>query len=253
MFNAVFYVLCIVHEALNQTKIKHDEMSGMWEDMQQQLRVAKAKAAMEKRLREESLASVEAEREELQNVAATLKEEMTAVRKENQACYALLWCRTTNRFDNKPLCICEPGSCGFWCTLFTATVSGSLQSLAAALECEMESFNSKMKAREEATAFAQQGLQAELESARDDCDDLQRQLRMAERNLARLRRPKACLCCSTVCHVAGAAVPYLFVAWKPAAEPWARCTAIQRYKLSHSWWTCATGGRLGQERQSDPD
>ena len=65
-----------------------------------------------------------------------------------------------------------------------------MQSLAAALEREVESFDIKMKAKDEATAFAQQGLQAELESARDDCDDLQRQLRLAEKQLARLRRPK---------------------------------------------------------------
>lgn len=65
-----------------------------------------------------------------------------------------------------------------------------MQSLAAALEREVDSFNVKMKAKEEATAFAQQSLQAELESARDDCDELQRQLRLAEKQLARLRRPK---------------------------------------------------------------
>ena len=74
-----------------------------------------------------------------------------------------------------------------------------MQSLAAALECEVESFHNKIKARDEATAFAQQGLQAELESARDDCDELQRQLRMAERQLARLRRPKVHLCSGTQC------------------------------------------------------
>lgn len=89
MFNAIFYVLCIFREALNQTKVKHDDMAYNWEDMEQQLRVAKAKAAMEKRLREESLSTVEAEREELKILAATLKEEMTAVRKENQACSIL--------------------------------------------------------------------------------------------------------------------------------------------------------------------
>lgn len=65
-----------------------------------------------------------------------------------------------------------------------------VQSLAAALEREVESYNSKMKAKEEATAFYQQSLQTELETARDDCDEMQRQLRMAERQLARLRRPK---------------------------------------------------------------
>lgn len=91
MFNAVLYVLCIIHEALNQTKVKHDEMSSNWEDMEQQLRVAKAKAAMEKRLREESLSTVEAEREELQHLAASLKDEMTIVRRENQARFTLSW------------------------------------------------------------------------------------------------------------------------------------------------------------------
>jgi hypothetical protein len=65
-----------------------------------------------------------------------------------------------------------------------------VQNLSAALEREVESFNSKIKAREEATASAQQGLQAELERARDQCDELQRQMRLAERQLARLRRPK---------------------------------------------------------------
>lgn len=67
---------------------------------------------------------------------------------------------------------------------------GCVQVLAAALEGEVDSFNSKMKAKEEATALVQQGLLADLESARDDCDELQRQLRLAERQLARLRRPK---------------------------------------------------------------
>jgi ABC-type phosphate transport system auxiliary subunit len=84
MFNAVFYVLCIIREALNQMKVKHDEMASNWEDMEQQLRVARAKAAMEKRLREESLQNVEAEREELQQLAGTLKDEMATVRKENE-------------------------------------------------------------------------------------------------------------------------------------------------------------------------
>ena len=66
----------------------------------------------------------------------------------------------------------------------------TMQNLSTALEREMESFNSKIKAKEENMMLAQQSLQAELEVARDDCDDLQRQLRMAERQLARLRRPK---------------------------------------------------------------
>jgi predicted nucleic acid-binding Zn-ribbon protein len=65
-----------------------------------------------------------------------------------------------------------------------------VQSLAAALDNEIQSFNSKIKTKEEAAAVAYQGLQAELETARDDCDDLQKQLRLAERQLARLRRPK---------------------------------------------------------------
>lgn len=87
MFNAVIYVLCILHEALNQIKVRHDEMANNWEDMQQQLRVAKAIAAMEKKLREESLQTIENEREELQHMAAALTEEMYVVRKENQACF----------------------------------------------------------------------------------------------------------------------------------------------------------------------
>ena len=85
MFNAVLYVLCVMYEALHQTKVKHDEMASNWDDMEQQLRVAKAKAAMEKRLREENLASVEAEREELRNMTAVLKEEMAVVQRENEA------------------------------------------------------------------------------------------------------------------------------------------------------------------------
>ena len=29
MFNAVLYVLCVMYESLNQTKVKHDEMAEL--------------------------------------------------------------------------------------------------------------------------------------------------------------------------------------------------------------------------------
>jgi gamma-glutamylcysteine synthetase len=85
MFNALFYVLCILREALSMSKAKQDDMRNNWADMEQKLRVATAKAAMEKRLREESLSTLEVEKEALEHMVAASKEEMAAVHKDNQA------------------------------------------------------------------------------------------------------------------------------------------------------------------------
>lgn len=83
MFNAVVYVLCVLYETLNQTKAKNDEMATNWEDMEQQVRVSRATAAMEKKLRERSMEAIETEREQLTQSSAIMKEEMAVVRNEN--------------------------------------------------------------------------------------------------------------------------------------------------------------------------
>jgi lipid II:glycine glycyltransferase (peptidoglycan interpeptide bridge formation enzyme) len=72
-----------LYETLNQTKERHDEMAANWEDMEQQLRVSRATAAMEKKLRERNMEAIETEREQLAQATATIKEEMAGVRDEN--------------------------------------------------------------------------------------------------------------------------------------------------------------------------
>lgn len=72
----------------------------------------------------------------------------------------------------------------------TVTKLSRVQALAAALQAEMSSFQQKLQAREEAMQLAQQVLQQEGETTRDECDELRRLLRISERQLARLRKPK---------------------------------------------------------------
>ena len=50
VFNVLIYVMCMEYRALTQTKRRHDKMADAWDDLERQLRVARATATMEHRI-----------------------------------------------------------------------------------------------------------------------------------------------------------------------------------------------------------
>jgi chromosome segregation ATPase len=75
-------------------------------------------------------------------------------------------------------------------------ICGQLQALTQAMEAEHAAFMFKLQSKDEAANSAQKSMQEELETARDDCDDLRKRIRVAERQLARLRKPQVCFRCT---------------------------------------------------------
>lgn len=79
----LIYVMCMEYRALTQTKRRHDKMADAWDDLERQLRVARATATMEHRIREQHAAKAEEENVRQQQVAARLQEELASVKAEN--------------------------------------------------------------------------------------------------------------------------------------------------------------------------
>eukprot|EP00892_Ulva_mutabilis_P004750 jgi/Ulvmu1/2647/UM014_0099.1 len=145
VFNVLMYAMCMEYRALVQSKRKTDTMEESWEDMERQLRVARATATMEHRIREQQAAQAEEESERRQQAAVRLQEELANAKAENSA-------------------------------------------LAETLEAEVRAVQHKMRSREEAMNTAHRELQHELETVKDESEELQRKLRVAERQLARFRK-----------------------------------------------------------------
>lgn len=83
VFNVLIYVMCMEHRALVQTKRSHDKMAAKWEDLERQLRVAKATATMEHRIREQQAIAAEEKSMRQELATARLQEELAGVKAEN--------------------------------------------------------------------------------------------------------------------------------------------------------------------------
>lgn len=176
VFNVLIYVMCMEYRALVQTKRSHDNMAAEWEDLDRQLRVARATATMEHRVREQHAARAEEENARHEQAAAQLREELAAVKAENSVrhrCHRMM---------------CAPA----WLILSASWMSGDLQALSATLEAEVAAAQQKLRSREEAMSAAHSEMQRELEGVKDESDELQRKLRVAERQLAQFRKHQVC-------------------------------------------------------------
>lgn len=99
VFNVLIYVMCMEHRALVQTKRSHDKMAAEWEDLERQLRVAKATATMEHRIREQQAAGAEEKSMRQELAAARLQEELAGVKAENSVSRrspAPVFCKSAN-------------------------------------------------------------------------------------------------------------------------------------------------------------
>lgn len=75
------------YRALVQTKRSHDSMAAEWEDLERQLRVARATATMEHRIREQQASNAEEEHTRQEQTTARLQEELAIVKAENSVCH----------------------------------------------------------------------------------------------------------------------------------------------------------------------
>lgn len=78
-------------------------------------------------------------------------------------------------------------------------IDGSAQVLEATIDTERLDFQRRLDDKDASTNNTQKAQQEELDTIRDERDELQQRLRMTERQLARLRKPEVCSCVAQAC------------------------------------------------------
>jgi flagellar motility protein MotE (MotC chaperone) len=89
-----------------------------------------------------------------------------------------------------------------------------MQALEAALESERAEFQQRLADKDTSIDNVSKELQAELDSLKDEKEDLFQRLRISERQLARLKRPK-------VCRITSAMTPMM-----DAGQIWQGCVPV---------------------------